>query len=244
MNKGELVPDRTLKQWHPTNPRAYKALFDRRALLKPTFVRAQVAMQQRDEAKVEPFPIREAVKGILRRIVQLLKRHRDIFYENNTEDVAPFSVIITTLAMQAYEYCVRRHVFVGEMDVLVEVIRMMPHFIERPILDGRQGYAVPNETTHEENFADNWNKDPRRAPAFYTWHAQALLDFEARLPCASRRSPIIPSSSTRPNTNESATRPALKPPFSTKSAGHYRPALRQNRWPRRSDLSLVACPAP
>lgn len=178
-NKGELVPDRTLRQWHPTNPRAYKALFDQRALLKPTFVRTQIAMQQRDAAKVEPFPIRETVKGILRRILQLLKRHRDIFYKNNTEDVAPISVIITTLAMRAYEYCVRRHVFEDEMDVLVEVIRMMPHFIERPIIDGRRGYAVPNETTHGENFADNWNKDPRRAPAFYTWHAQALLDFEA-----------------------------------------------------------------
>ena len=179
VNKGELVPDRTLKQWHPTNPRAYKILFDWRARLKPTFVRTRISVQRRDEAKVEPFPIQEKAKVILRRIVQLLKRHRDIFYENNSDDVAPISVIITTLAMQSYEYCVRRRVFADEMDVLVEVVRMMPHFIERPILDGRQGYAVPNETTRGENFADNWNKDPRRAPAFYTWHAQALLDFEA-----------------------------------------------------------------
>jgi hypothetical protein len=179
LNNGELVPDRSLKRWHPTNPRAYKALFDRRALLKPTFVPATITLQKRDEAKVEPFPARETVKGILRRIVQLLKRHRDIHSENNTEDVAPISVIITTLAMQAYEYCVQRHVFADEMDVLVEVVRMMPHFIERPILDGRKGYAVTNETTQGENFADNWNKDPRRAPAFYSWHACALADFEA-----------------------------------------------------------------
>jgi hypothetical protein len=177
-NRGELVPDRTLQEWHPTNPRAYKTLFDERAALRPTFVRKHVAMQ-RDEATVEPFPVRETTKGILRRIVQLLKRHRDVFYENNTDDVAPISVIITTLAMQAYAYCVRRHVFEDEMDVLVETIRMMPHFIERPILDGRQGYAILNETTHGENFADNWNKDERRAPAFYTWHRQALSDFEA-----------------------------------------------------------------
>jgi len=177
-NRGELVPDRTLQEWHPTNPRAYKALFDERAALLPTFVRKHVAMQ-RDEATVEPFPVRETAKGILRRIVQLLKRHRDVFYENNTDDVAPISVIITTLAMQAYAYCVRRHVFEDEMDVLVETIRMMPHFIKRPILDGRQGYAILNETTHGENFADNWNKDERRAPTFYTWHKQALSDFEA-----------------------------------------------------------------
>lgn len=178
INQGELVPDRTLKKWHPTNPRAYRILFDERAALMPTFVGRLIAMQ-RDEATVEPFPTREAVKGILRRIVQLLKRHRDIFYENNTEDVAPISVIITTLAMQAYAYCVRRHVFEDEMDVVIETIRMMPHFIERPILDGRRGYAILNETTDGENFADNWNKDERRAPAFYVWHARALSDFEA-----------------------------------------------------------------
>ncbi|MFT6447283.1 MAG: hypothetical protein ACJA1J_003553 [Sulfitobacter pontiacus] len=136
-----------------------------------------IAMQ-RDEATVEPFPAREAVKGILRRIVQLLKRHRDFFYQNNTQDVAPISVIITTLAMQSYAYCVRNHVFHDEMDLLVETIRMMPHFIDRPILDGRRGYAILNETTNGENFADNWNKDERRAPAFYAWHAQALSDFE------------------------------------------------------------------
>jgi hypothetical protein len=76
--------------------------------------------------------------------------------------------------MQAYAYCVRRHVFEDEMDVVVEMIRMMPHFIDRPILDGRQGYAILNETTDGENFADNWNKDPRRAPAFYAWHAKGL----------------------------------------------------------------------
>ncbi|SNR68129.1 nucleotidyltransferase [Paracoccus sediminis] len=178
INRGELVPDRTLKDWHPTNPRAYKSLFDERAALQPTFVGRFIAMQ-RDKATVEPFPVREGVKGILRRIVQLLKRHRDVFYENNTEDVAPISIIITTLAMQAYAYCVRQHVFEDEMDVVVETIRMMPHFIERPVLNGRQVYAILNETTDGENFADNWNKDARRAPAFYAWHARVLSDFEA-----------------------------------------------------------------
>jgi hypothetical protein len=125
INQGELVPDKALKEWHPTNPRAYKKLFDERAALKPTFVGKFIAMQ-RDEAAVEPFPVRGAAKGILRRIV-----------------------------------------------------RMMPHFIDRTSEDGRKIYAVLNETTNGENFADNWNKDARRAPAFFAWHAQALSDFEA-----------------------------------------------------------------
>ena len=134
---------------------------------------------QRDQATVEPFPAYQTVKGILRRTVQLLKRHRDVFFEHNTDEIAPISVVITTLAMKAYEYCIYRHVFEDELDVLVETIRMMPHFIERPIIDGQQAYAVWNETTQGENFAEGWNKDARKAKAFYDWHEIALADFEA-----------------------------------------------------------------
>ena len=180
INRGELVPDRALKEWHPTNPRAYKTLFDEGNPVSDEMTSRTPPSAPIWERSSLVRAFRWLFSGrILRRIVQLLKRHRDVFYENNTQDVAPISVIITTLAMQSYAYCVRKHVFQDEMDLLVETIRMMPHFIDRPIVDGRRGYAILNETTNGENFADNWNKDVRRAPAFYAWHAQALSDFEA-----------------------------------------------------------------
>lgn len=177
-NGGELVPDRKLHDWHPTNPKAYKKLFDERAAMKPRLTQKMVAMQ-RDQASVEPFPAYHSAKGVLRRVVQLLKRHRDVFFADNTDEIAPISVIITTLAMQSYAYCVKQHVFEDALDVLIETIRMMPHFIEHPIIDGRSGYAVWNETTSGENFAEGWNKDARKPMAFRTWHAAALADFEA-----------------------------------------------------------------
>ncbi|WP_192849683.1 hypothetical protein [Phaeobacter porticola] len=52
---------------------------------------------QKGSASVEPFPIRQSVKGILRRAVQLLKRHRDQHFLEIAEEVAPISMIITTL---------------------------------------------------------------------------------------------------------------------------------------------------
>jgi hypothetical protein len=36
-NGGELVPDKSLKLWKPTNPQGYKALFERRCQLQPRF---------------------------------------------------------------------------------------------------------------------------------------------------------------------------------------------------------------
>jgi len=175
---GELVPDRKLFAWHPTNPRAFKKLFDGRAALVPKLLQPKVAMQ-RDVASVEPFPVQQTIKGILRRTVQLLKRHRDHYYLDISEEIAPISVIITTLAMRAYEYCVKRHVFEDGLDVIVETIRMMPHFIDHIYVDGVKGYAIWNETTEGENFADRWNSEPARVEAFYDWHAKALADFEA-----------------------------------------------------------------
>lgn len=178
VNGGELVPDRKLRDWHATNPRAYRALFDKRAALVPTMTQSIIAAQ-RDAATTEPFPVRQSVKGVLRRTVQLLKRHRDLKFLYTQEEVAPISIIITTLAMRSYELCVRRHVFVDELQLLVDTIRLMPVFIERSVDNGRQIYAVWNETTEGENFAERWNEEPARVEAFYKWHSKALADFEA-----------------------------------------------------------------
>ncbi|MCG6118859.1 MAG: nucleotidyltransferase [Aquimonas sp.] len=177
-NGGELVPDKKLREFKPTNPKGYKTLFERRAALMPK-LRTRKAIMAEDRAGVEPFPVHGTAKGILRRTVQLLKRHRDVHFQEVVEDVAPISIIITTLAAQSYEYCVRHFTFDSELDVLIATIRLMPHFIDRPYVNGRRIYVVANETTIGENFAERWNTEPARAAAFYAWHTKALADFEA-----------------------------------------------------------------
>ena len=176
-NGGELVPDRNLQAWHPTNPKAYIAKFNERADLVPRFADKMATMQP-DQAIVEPFPAQKTSKGTLRRIVQLLKRHRDVFFKDDISEVAPISIIISTLAMLSYENLIRRFVFNDELDVLIETIRIMPNFIEHEINDGYPTCSVWNETTHNENFAEGWNKNPRKAEAFYKWQATALKNFE------------------------------------------------------------------
>jgi hypothetical protein len=178
MNGGELVPDKKQREWKPTNPKGYRALFERRANLVPR-LRIQKAILTEDaRAHIEPFPAKAKKKGILRRTVQLLKRHRDIAFISMEADIAPISIVITTLASQAYEFCVEKFDFDTELDVVIATIRMMPHFIERPVVASRRLWAVPNETTNGENFAERWNSEPQRAAAFYKWHGQALADFE------------------------------------------------------------------
>lgn len=177
VNGGELVPDKKLRDWKPTNPSGFKAIFERRANLRAR-LRAEKAAYANDRADVAPFPTKMTGKGVLRRTVQLLKRHRDIYFEDTTKEVAPISIVITTLASMAYEFCVGIFEFDTELDVVVETIRMMPHFIEKRLIDGRIHYWVANESTVGENFADRWNAEPARVDAFFAWHAKALSDFE------------------------------------------------------------------
>lgn len=176
---GEFVPDRALKVWKPSNPKGYKALFLERVKLVPRFrVMKGLQAEDRAHASVEPYPEQGHFKGILQRIVQILKRHRDVFILAHDLDtsLSPISVLVTTLASQSYEYCVRTNVYDSELDLLVDVIRRMPDFIETRIVNGRTHWFVWNETTEGENFAEKWNGDPKRAEVFYTWHARVLDD--------------------------------------------------------------------
>lgn len=178
-NGGELVPDKSVKAWKPTNPSGYRKLFERRSEMQPRYNNLRALIGDTvAKADIAPFPAQQARKGILRRIVQLLKRHRDVFFSEIEADVAPISILITTLAMKSYEYCVATFTFDSELDVLVATIRLMPLFIDRELIDGRQIYVVANETTEGENFAERWNTEPARAKWFFEWHKTALSDFE------------------------------------------------------------------
>ncbi len=178
VNGGELVPDKKLGAWKTSNPRGFRDLFARRASLHP--VGGTIDRREHvAKADVEPFPAQKSRKGVLRRTVQLLKRHRDIAFLHDDEGLAPLSIIITTLASQAYEYCVTHHRYDNELDLLCDTIRAMPWFIEIGAAGGNRTWLVPNETTEGENFAEKWNKDAQKAAAFYSWHKAALADFEA-----------------------------------------------------------------
>lgn len=175
--RGELVPDRALQDWHPTNPKGYRDLFVRRAALMPRMADSLIISLSKD-ARVEPLEISYGDKGVLRRLVQLVKRHRDIRFENDAADVAPISIILTTLAARAYEQVVGHRIFTDELDVLIEAARLMPAMIDESPVNGRGQWAVWNETTQGENFADRWNAEPGRATAFFEWHKRLVSDLE------------------------------------------------------------------
>lgn len=177
-NNGELVPDKEQRRWKATNPQGYRNWFEKLAELQPRILFGKAMDHARaDQADVIPYPRQMPTKGVLRRTVQLCKRHRDVYFESDTTAKAPISIVITTLLAQAYEICVGK-VFDSELKLIVELIRLMPHLIAGPTITGDAAWTLWNPTTQGENFAEKWNSDPELATSFFRWHARLRADVE------------------------------------------------------------------
>lgn len=178
---GELVPDKKLAEWKPTNPKGYIKKIEEYSTLNPHFSLMDRTFAEA-RADVAPLPEQSMTKPVLKRIIQLLKRHRDhMFSTRHSSELAPISVIITTLASWAYAKCVTKRLHTNPYDFIVDVIREMPNFIKTEMRLGRKYFIIENETTSGENFADKWNHDPRLATAFNEWLKDALTSIESLL---------------------------------------------------------------
>lgn len=122
----------------------------------------------------------QLVKTPLQRVIQILKRHRDIrFSGKEDEKYKPISMIITTLVAQ-----VVKHYGISGLDTysllkcvvnkLDESINKIQNdninfgFIERN--SNTKEWNIPNPINPEENFADKWSEDNnKRAELFFTW---------------------------------------------------------------------------
>jgi hypothetical protein len=150
-----IITDRDLHEWQSSNPKAYSRWFRKR--MEVALVEKRDALAKSAGVDVEEI-LEETVKTPLQRAVQLLKRHRDVTYEGHPDD-KPTSIIITTLAAQAYG---------NETDIyaaLLSIVDGMHEHIRQK--DGK--LWVLNPTNPEENFADRWVQYPQRAELFVSW---------------------------------------------------------------------------
>lgn len=151
---GILLTDRKLARWMPSDPKAYAAWFKKQMELElqERLIRKSAELRK----SVEVVPEWE-VKTTLQQVVQILKRHRDYFFDGDEDNRTP-SILITTLAARAYRG--ERDLF----DAVMETAADMPKFIER---SGRE-YRVTSPVS-DENFADKWAEYPERAARFFGW---------------------------------------------------------------------------
>ena len=141
-------------EWPRSNPKGYVAWFKHRMKTQLDEAKRVFAEVMRAETEeIEDFDVRTP----LQRLIQILKRHRDVRY--NEDDDKPISIIITTLAAQAYE---------NEADLAGAMLSVVPRM--RQSIKQRDGvWWVPNPVNPQENFADKWAEHPRKAKIFFQW---------------------------------------------------------------------------
>jgi len=166
-----LLPDRALVEWQHSDPKAFAAWFLGRA-------ERTIALKE-GRAYVADVP-RFIRRLPLQRAVQVLKRHRDIYFVDDI-DMSPPSILITTLAALAYT---------GEHGILDAVLNIGNN-IEK-LIENRSGvWWVANPVAPLENFADKWATHPERRTRFFDWLLKLrrdLVDIQAAtLPYAIKR---------------------------------------------------------
>ncbi|WP_370979006.1 nucleotidyltransferase [Agaribacterium sp. ZY112] len=179
--------------WFSSNPKGYADWFAERnkVAFNTVYLRQKraIALNFRDSyASIEDVPDL-LVRTPLQRVVQILKRHRDIrFSEAKNEGAAPISMIITTLSA---------HLYNNEEDVLSALTNIVSGLNSHNVLlrgetlansdlseqglikrlsDGT--WYIGNPTNPDENFADRWHEDDNaRAKEFFRWVSWLQEDF-------------------------------------------------------------------
>lgn len=162
--KSILITDKELREWQFSNPRGYADWFKRRMVTEYASVREPI--EQALKATVEEVPAWR-IKTPLQKCVQLVKRHRDVYFQDDPKN-KPVSIVITTLAGRAYQ---------GHTDLFEAVGKVIPNmrrFIGKKE-DGK--YVISNPVEEEENFADKWTEHPERERNFFAWLYKLEYDF-------------------------------------------------------------------
>ncbi len=159
-NYAAISPD-----WLVSNPDGYALWFVSRMKLAQPLL--ENFARQSQVASIDEIPVYRW-KSPLQHAIQLLKRHRDVMFEDNLA-AKPISIILTTLAARAYQ---------GEADLAATIERILT---QMEVLVNPDRPRVPNPMNPEEDFADKWHKPECRAlqleQNFRHWVKQARADF-------------------------------------------------------------------
>ena len=173
--------------WSKSNPKGYYYWFKRQNTLATQLVeyqRQQIWEQNRWlYERPDDVPL-QLVRTPLQRAIQLMKRHRDVFFAH--QDSKPISIIITTIATHKYDDT-------SIFDTIVNFVKYAKGRHESILRKGATDYdgifdyiagkwSVPNPT-HQgrlaqdvENFADKWNEDHVLPSEFFAWVYQLDRD--------------------------------------------------------------------
>lgn len=148
-----------VNSWRKTNPKGYLKWF-----LEQCDKELREGIRKFSIEKIEEYP----VKTTLQKAVQLIKRHRDLYFSTKTlqeQEDKPISIIITTLAAEKYN---------GESNALETIINIARRIKKEVDFIGIT--QIINPVNPKENFADRWMSNPNKKRMFEMWINQLEMD--------------------------------------------------------------------
>lgn len=140
------VPDRELQDWTDSNPKGYGEWFNEKANL----VDKVILLEKRVQASIEELPRDKPYELIspLNKVVQLVKRHRDIYYKDK-EEKGVRSIIITTLCANLYD---------GDSSEYITIQKIVSEILNL-ISDKNKILEIYNPVNEEEKFSEKWDNN-------------------------------------------------------------------------------------
>jgi hypothetical protein len=151
------------RNWPVSNPKGYLKWFKDRMTTRFSINKRLLAdsLKLADIANIPDYK----VKTPLQQAIQLLKRHRDLMFQDDPDN-KPISIIITTLAAHAYQ----------NQEGLVETLDAIATNMSRYLEDRNGTPWVQNPSNPLENFADKWVKNTKLKENFDRWVKQVRVD--------------------------------------------------------------------
>ena len=148
-----LIPDRELQKLFDSNPKGYVIWFERKCIA-----------EYRTDKEIEVLPKyqKPLEKSNLQCIVQLIKKHRNIFFKSQPE-LSPASIIITTLCG---EYYINQGSIFNDMVHIVKTIKK------------NAPTKIGNPVNSQELLSEKWEKNPILHKKFTEWIIALNTDLE------------------------------------------------------------------
>jgi len=149
LNKETIkIPEKALKSWSVANPKGFSNwfLFAANSVKDPVLFRNSELLLKA-QIETEDLPKELYLKTPLQRAVQLMKRYRDLYFQD--KDYRVSSIVITTLLAQFYQ----------SENSIFETIDSTIARIKRKYNEARMGgyrFKIYNPVNQEEDFTDSW----------------------------------------------------------------------------------------
>lgn len=174
--------------WLTNNPKGFRAWFENKnkpylAASRDTYRKHLFETNQAVFASVEEIP-NELDRSALQRVIQILKRHRDIYYAKfkDGDALKPISAIINAVTTQLASQCnpdcsvfALLEYVLNELGIYAQQQTLTAKYFTQ-IYGSRNVFSRPdgnwyisNPANPEDNLADKWNQDERIPIYFFRW---------------------------------------------------------------------------